>query len=493
MAGLRRRIGVLGVAHAVVLGLNFVTWVHLARTLAPEGFGVLTFGTALIAYFILAVVLGFEAIGMREVARAPARVVELASTIVGIRLVLLVFVAALFAVTVGLIPQPELYRSVLLILGLNLVVRATQLNWAFVGLGHVGAQATRDVLAALATAAGAWMLVQESTDLIQAALVTVIPPLVFNAALVAVFARRHGAVLPRYDRDAWRAVLVPALPLAASAFLSEVYYSLDKVMLQFLRTTTEVGLYGAAYKILTLALAPSFVLYQAFFPALSSAHGDRIAMRQRAAAFGRIMLIVGLPIALAGPLLARSIVVYVFGSAYEASAPALALLFVNAGVVYVAMSIGNPLMAWNLERPYMWAIVGGAAGNVILNIALIPSFGLVGAAAATLASELVVLVGLIHAYRRVIPLRYDGNVARIVGAALVGALGVGLLLRTIEMPAPAAALTITASYGLSLWAFGAFRAIGAGWTEIHDVRSDVQTNAGITDEALVSPGVSSVG
>jgi O-antigen/teichoic acid export membrane protein len=45
--------------------------------------------------------------------------------------------------------------------------------------------------------------------------------------------------------------------------------------------------------------------------------------------------------------------------------------------------LGQPLLAWNKQKPYMWCIAAGALTNVVLNILLIPLYGIAGAAAAT--------------------------------------------------------------------------------------------------------------
>jgi O-antigen/teichoic acid export membrane protein len=373
------------------------------------------------------------------------------------RLVLCGVAALLYAGTVLLLPQPPLYQAALLVLGLTLLVRATQLNWAFVGLGEVGAQAVRDVGSALLVLAGALTWVHGPQDVVAAAAVTVIPPLLGNVFLLVVFVRRHGAVRLRFDRQEWMLLLTPAIPLAASAFLSEVYYSLDKVMLEFLRSTAEVGLYGAAYKLLTLALAPAFVLYQAFFPSLSSAFGDTNAMRERADALARVMVAVGLPLIAAGPLLAGDALTFVFGSEYAPAGPALAILLVNAGIVYVAMSFGNPLMAWNQQKPYMMAIAVGAGANVVLNVALIPALGMTGAALATVTSEVLVLAGLVRVFVKHVRFDLGGYYIRVAIASVVGAAGMAALGVALDMHVLASALMSVGGYGAIASLLGVFR------------------------------------
>jgi O-antigen/teichoic acid export membrane protein len=213
-------------------------------------------------------------------------------------------------------------------------------------------------------------------------------------------------------------------------------------------------------------------------------------MEERAGAFARVMISVGLPIALAGPILAGPLITGFFGEAYSPAATALGLLMVNAGIVYLAMSVGNPLMAWNHERPYMWAIAVGAASNVILNVALIPSFGIEGAAFATLASEAVVLTGLVRAYRRVARIRYESFVTRAVVATVTGAVAPALLGRFMDLPLAVTLALVLVGYGTAMWGAGCIRVLNAAPkpASAHESTKDLVGPG----TAVMAPGVSPV-
>ena len=451
-----RHVGVLAPAQALALGLNFAVWVHLSRALGPEGFGVVTFGVALLSYFVLAVTLGIDTVGVREVARRAGRVRALVPTVLGVRLALAAGAGLVYAAVVVLLPNPPSERAALAVLGLLLLARAVQVDWAFRGLERMGVVALWQGAVAVLTAAAAFAAVRGPGDLVAATLAVAGVPVVASLGLLAVYRRRVGSVQPRVRWRAWEAVLRPALPLAAAAFVGEVYYNLDKVMLEGLRTTAEVGYYGVGYKVYALAVAPAAVLLPAFFPSLAAA--DRGAERRRAAAaYGRALIAFGLPLAVAGPVLAGPLVLALFGAEYAAAVPAAQILLVNAGVVYVAMAHGNPLTAWDLERPYMRVVFVGGAVNVALNVALIGPLGTVGAAGATLATEAVVLAGMVVLFRRETGGTHAGALLRTVPVALAcGAAAWGATV--LDWPVVAWLPLLAAVWAGSLWAFGVVRA-----------------------------------
>ena len=458
MSGSRvwRHVGALAPAQALVLAVNFVVWVHLSRALGPEGFGVVTFGLALLSYFVLAVTLGIDTVGVREVARRAGRVRSLVPTVLGVRLALAAGAGLAYAAVVLALPNPPSERLALAVLGLLLLARAVQVDWAFRGLERMGVVAVWQGAVAVLTAAAAFALVRGPGDLVAAALAVGAVPLVVSLALLAVYRRRVGPVRPAVRWRAWRAVLRPALPLAAAAFVGEVYYNLDKVMLEGLRTTAEVGYYGVGYKVYGLAVAPAAVLLPAFFPSLAAASADRERRRAAADLYGRALLAFGLPLAVAGPVLAGPLVLALYGSEYAAAIPAAQILLVNAGVVYLAMAHGNPLTAWDQERPYMRVVFVGGAVNVVLNVALIGPLGTVGAAGATLATEAVVLVGMVALFRRETGGTHAGAALRTAPVALACGAAAWVAVErgwplTVWLP------LLVAVWAGSLWAFGVVR------------------------------------
>jgi O-antigen/teichoic acid export membrane protein len=110
-------------AAQIVAGLvGLASMAYLARTLGPETFGILGFGTAVIAYFGHLVVLGSDFYGSREIARHPEDAAWLVSRIVGLRLFTSVAALVLFGLVIWLIDQPATVKIVMAIQGIGLIV-----------------------------------------------------------------------------------------------------------------------------------------------------------------------------------------------------------------------------------------------------------------------------------------------------------------------------------------------------------------------------------
>jgi O-antigen/teichoic acid export membrane protein len=105
----------------------------------------------------------------------------------------------------------------------------------------------------------------------------------------------------------------------------------------------------------------------------------------------RGLMWVALPIAVGATMTAGTIVAVVFGSAYAPSAPALAILIWSCVTVSANVPFAVLMLARSQDRLYMGVTVLGAFINVLLNLIVIPRFGMLGAAVTTLISEVTVL------------------------------------------------------------------------------------------------------
>jgi len=94
------------------------------------------------------------------------------------------------------------------------------------------------------------------------------------------------------------------------------------------------------------------------------------------------------------------IILLVFGGSYLAAALPLSILAMNVIVVSLNVFLGNPMMAWGKLREYAIAIAFCAISNIILNFVLIPKYSYIGAAFATLLSEVAVFIGLFYLFNK---------------------------------------------------------------------------------------------
>lgn len=420
-----RNIRALAAAKAATMASGLVTAAWTARVLGPDSFGVLGFGTSLMAYAALFVNMGLSTYAIREIARDRDQAAELSEHVLTLRTVLAVVVGALYAAFILSLDKPMEVKAVLLVQAVQLLGNALVLDFVYQATEKMGVIATREIGTSIGSMLLVFLLVRGPEDAITAAAITGGSITVNALVMIGRFRRDFGHLRPRVDLKVWREILTAATPMAVGVFAWAIFTHLDVVMLGFLAPHTEVGWYSAAVKIQTLANLVGNIVMNAFLPQLAAAYGELGPMRDRMRAYAGVMLAVGGLVVAGGFALAPSILGTLFGDAYAPATLALRLLMLASAVVYANMILGNPLLVWHRQTGYMIAMLSGGALNALLNIWWIPRYGIEGAAMATFTAELAATIAIAWIHRQAVGELYAGIAARALlcaGASIAAAL-----------------------------------------------------------------------
>jgi O-antigen/teichoic acid export membrane protein len=180
-----------------------------------------------------------------------------------------------------------------------------------------------------------------------------------------------------------------------------------------------VGWYSAANKYVdAVAWVPQTAM-GAVFPALSLlSAGDRRRLAFAYEKSYKMLAILGLPLAVGLGVTADSIVHLTRG--FEQSIPALRILAPSVVLLFVNNAFIYTLTAINRQADFTRLALFTLAVNIILNLALIPPYGYLGAAAASTITEIALFVGGWWLLRRNrLHLRVAGSIGRVLASALV--------------------------------------------------------------------------
>lgn len=238
----------------------------------------------------------------------------------------------------------------------------------------------------------------------------------------------------------WWELLREAAPLAVGTALATLYYRVDTIMLSVLDTFRAVGVYGVAYKFVDLAHFVPTAVTIAVLPLLVAAWPDQLsAFRYSLRRGATILMIAAGFIAVQFLLFAEPLIRLLYGDQYAEATVAARIVVASECLAFVTSLALIALVAVGRHRRYPLVALVGLILNVGLNLALIPQYSYLGAAAATLATDIVVLVWMCLEVRRVEGLRPLPRppVWRLaVVVAISGSAGVGL---AAVLPWPVAA------------------------------------------------------
>ncbi len=398
---------------------SLVTAMVLTRALQPEAVGILGFGTAILSYLGLAVVLGTDTIGVRDVARAPDDT-TIVKDIVGMRLAIAGLAMTGLVIAVPMLPQTETVKTVLLIQGCGLFITAVTVDYYFQGVQRMGVIALRQVVAALASVLAVLALVRSPADVFIAAAIPVAAVGLGVLLLLAVFLSQTRTLPFRLAPRTWPVVAKRAMPLAIAAIMVTVYYNIDIVMLGFMADPTSLGWYTASARVLTLGFIAGEMLRAAFLPRLARMRDDPTAEPGTLNAFALSVLFIGFAVAAIGITQAGPIIRILFGESYLGGTRALAILMAAVAVYHVVIVYGSPLVAWDRDKAFAGISAFGAVANIGLNLSLIPRYGIEGAATATLMSQSMVALVLAYTFHRMSGITFLGILLRLLVAGAVG-------------------------------------------------------------------------
>jgi O-antigen/teichoic acid export membrane protein len=237
-----------------------------------------------------------------------------------------------------------------------------------------------------------------------------------------------------------------------------LYWRVDVLLLSALQDVEEVGLYGAAYRVLEVAKIAPQSLCLAVYPQLARAAVSNAAgVRKLGDWTMRHLAALTLPIALGGLIAPQAVLSALYGEAFETAHAALSILALAilpyAWVRYHAYV----LVAAERQRIDLLLNVVLLAVNVVLNLALIPRYGASGAAAAT-ALAISIYGAAQSAYlHRYLPSQMArlGGAAMPLAAALIMAAGVWSVRSLGPLVQLAGGVAL---YALTLRSFGFFGA-----------------------------------
>jgi O-antigen/teichoic acid export membrane protein len=266
---------------------------------------------------------------------------------------------------------------------------------------------------------------------------------------VTLVAYRREQLGLQFDRKLLRAMNRFGLPLVPSALALWVTNFSDRFFLVKLADAHEVGLYSIGVRIAS-AVVLLLTAFRTAWPAFAySIEDDAEARRTYGFVLTYLIAVVSwlsLTLGLLAPWIVRLLTTPSFYDGERVVAPLAFAGAAQAGYVVVAIGIGRVR-----RTQFNWVVTGAAAAlNVALNLILIPPYGMMGAAIATVAAySLMFLMMAVYA-QRIYATPYQW---RRVAIALTVAIALLVAGKLLDAPLPLA-IALCAVYPLALLPLG---------------------------------------
>lgn len=376
------------VAHAI---LSFALNIFVARVLSLNDNGMLTFATSWITFFSSVGTLGFHGIISREFSKDEEKGNEYIWSCIAARLLFSVLAIVSLQVIVRISsPNEPLLHIIVLCQSMQILVGSFDIFVYWYRYKNKASIAAIFRLIAFGISA-VWRVVAIAVfNNLTLYVLGIVAETTIFVLFLYIFYRNHYTKHIRVSKKTILILLKISYPFIFSSVLSTIYGQADKIMLKSMIDNSAVALYNAATTLAGLVVIIPTTLIEGFRPdIMDSKLYDEALYQKRLRQLYAIIFWICIAYGLIITIFARHIILLVYGEKYLGAVGALSLVVWYTSFSYFG-AINNVYMV--AEDKIKWVQVTtliGALCNVLLNFALIPSMGIVGAALASLLTQML--------------------------------------------------------------------------------------------------------
>lgn len=369
--------------------ISFIIGIFTARYLGPSNYGLISYAASLVAFFVPIMQLGLPDILVKEFISHP----EDEGKILGTSLVFNIISA--FASIIGIFTFSLVANAgdktttlVCLLYSLTLIFQATEMTLYWFQAKLLSKfPSIASLVAYTITALYKVYILLSGKSIVWFAITHVIEACVISILLLLVYFLKFKHTLS-FSFSLGIKMISRSKHYISSGLMIVVFQQTDKIMIKFLLGETETGFYSSAITCIAITgFLFSAIIDSARPWVLEGKSCSNRVFEERVTVLSSVVVTVSLLQSIFMTLLADYIVLILYG---EQFLPASGIL--RVAVWYVTFSyIGNVRNVWILgeeKQKYLPVInIIGASANVLLNALLIPVFGAVGAALASVCTQ----------------------------------------------------------------------------------------------------------
>jgi len=372
----------------MVAGLLVGIWV--ARYLGPEQFGIFSYAIAFTSLFNSIAKLGLDGIVVRDLVKEAENRDIYLGTAFWLKLLGALLMLGIVAIAMQLTSSDPLTNLYILIIASGAIFQSfevvdfyfqSKVLSKFVSICKMAQLFISSLLKLYFIYTGA--------ELIYFVLVTLLDQVTLALSLyIAYRFQELGSFYGHFNKAIAKQLLKDSWPLIFSGLVIMIYMRIDQIMIKEMLGERDVGLFSAAVRLSEVWYFIPVIISTSLFPSIVNAKkiSDKL-YDTRLRRLYTFMIWLAIMIALPMTFLSNWLVTLLYGEAYREAGQIL-MIHIWAGVfVFMGVASSKWFISEGLQRHLTINTVAGAIMNILLNIFLIPKYGIYGAAIATVMSQ----------------------------------------------------------------------------------------------------------
>jgi O-antigen/teichoic acid export membrane protein len=365
--------------------------VYVARSLGPERLGLLSYAGSFVGLFTALATLGLDGIMVRELVKTPERRDELLGTAFWLKAggAILMWVGIVSAIP---FTHNDTQTNILIIIiAFAVIFQAFNvIDFSYQAEVKSRYVVYAQIVSLAVSSITKLIFIWISAPLVWFACVFLLDAVVRAVGLTTMYLKNGGKIWHwKWRWQTARVLLRDSWPLILSGMVISIYMKIDQVMIKEMLGAEQVGHYAVAVRLSEAWYFVPMAITSSVFPAIINAKKQSEELYyQRLQKLYDLMVWLAVAIALPTTFLAPWVIKVLFGEAFLPAASVLSI-HIWAGVfVFLGVACSKWFIAENYIKKNFYRTFIGMVTNVVLNLILIPLYGIYGAAIATLLGQM---------------------------------------------------------------------------------------------------------
>lgn len=364
----------------------------ITRYLGKEGFGNYATVLAFLSFFSAIADLGLYSTSTREISRPNAPESKIIGSIFPLRVAASLAVLLIAPIIALSFPYPLQVKQAIIIVAISFLFSSSYqiLNGVFQKNLAMDKVAISEFLGKVLQLLFVFLAVR-----LDLGFLWIISALLFNMVfsfiLIYFLSKKYISFRIRLDFSYWKTFLKQSYPLGIAAIIGFIYFKIDTIFLSVMKTSAEVGIYNAAYKVIeNIVFFPTMII-GLIFPIMSrSIFSDKTRFRDISNKIFKVFWILVVPLIIGTVFLSDGIIRLIGGAGFFESGLVLRILVFALAAIFFGNFSNAILIAGNKQKKLMLIMFLAAVFNVISNLIFIPKFSYLAAAVTSAITEIFV-------------------------------------------------------------------------------------------------------
>ena len=382
----------LMVSQIIARLIQLAIFVFLARSLRKEDFGVFSFGFAFSMISVIVADFGLSLLLVREISRDKKSASKYLSNSIYAKIVLsviTVILAILFFEIIDYSKEVKIVAYVMLLF--TLLQSVTELYFSiYRAFEKMYYDAFLKIFRMVLLMSAVFYLIKMDYGLIAISMAFLVTEMIILIIAAIISYVKFVNISFNFDYEFTKRLIKESSIFFFSVVFTTIYLYIDQIFISKFRGTTEVGVYSAAANIVIMLIFIPQMYVNSIFPVISRFYiNSKESLKLAYEKSFKYMFILGLSIAAGIFVLSDKIILLLYGKEFSEAVIVLKVLTGYSFFKFLNPVTGYTLIAINKQGTRLFSQASAAVINIVLNIVLIPKYGIVGAAIATLVTEII--------------------------------------------------------------------------------------------------------